>query len=396
MSTPEEMSEPMASPDDQSTHWSHIRLGDIACVLYGKARPKEGGPVPVIGSGGIFGGTMEALVDDETLVIGRKGAAGSVFFCSGHCYPTDTTFYLKWVQDVHVPFIYYTLLHRSLAPDRSVIPSLARADVENYSLLLPPLPEQRAIARALRAVQDAIQARRREVALERERKATLMRHLFTKGTRGEPTKMTEIGEMPESWQVARLGEYCFKPEYGYTTSASLNPIGPRFLRITDIQDNGVDWDTVPFCECNYDDRQPYLLKKGDLVVTRIGATTGKAFLIRDCPEAIFASYLIRIRTMPTLLPTFLNYFFQHELYWKQIDQNKGGKLKGGVNIPILQKLSLALPSLTEQQEIATVLELIDQRAITLQLEVFLLEELFRTLLEELMTGRLSALSLIEG
>ena len=70
------------------------------------------------------------------------------------------------------------------------------------SVLLPPLPEQRAIAHILRAVQAAREARQREVSLERERKAALMAHLFTHGTRGEPTKQTPIGEMPVSWEVA--------------------------------------------------------------------------------------------------------------------------------------------------------------------------------------------------
>ena len=63
-------------------------------------------------------------------------------------------------------------------------------------VLTPPWPEQRAIARVIRAVQDAIQSRRRELELECERKVALMQHLFTHGTRDEPTKVTEIGEMP--------------------------------------------------------------------------------------------------------------------------------------------------------------------------------------------------------
>jgi type I restriction enzyme S subunit len=83
---------------------------------------------------------------------------------------------------------------------------LSTSTLANLEIMLPPLAEQRAIARVLRAAQDAIAARRREVTLERERKAALMQRLFTHGVRGEPTKQTEIGEIPESWQVVRLGE----------------------------------------------------------------------------------------------------------------------------------------------------------------------------------------------
>ena len=76
---------------------------------------------------------------------------------------------------------------------------------------LPPLPEQRAIAYVLRAVQAAREARQREVNLERERKATLMAHLFTHGTRGEPTKLTPMGEIPKSWGVDNDRRYSGVP-----------------------------------------------------------------------------------------------------------------------------------------------------------------------------------------
>ena len=85
-------------------------------------------------------------------------------------------------------------------------PRTSWSSISAFQFLLPPLPEQRAIARALRAVQAAREARLREIALERERKAALMEHLFTHGTRGEPTKMTEIGEMPEGWKTPKLAD----------------------------------------------------------------------------------------------------------------------------------------------------------------------------------------------
>jgi len=294
---------------------------------------------------------------------------------------------LTWKEEVHVPFIYNFLLFKGIAPDRSVIPSLQRGDVESIVIPLPPLPEQRAIARVLRGVQAAREARQREVVLERERKAALMAHLFTHGTRGEPTKQTPIGEMPVGWEAAKLGQYSHKPEYGLTTSAVTELVGPRFLRITDIQDDGVNWKTVPYCECDVNSYSRYSLKPGDIVIARIGATTGKAYLIAECPDAVFASYLIRVRAQKRLLPPFLGYFLQTGSYWQQIDQSKGGRLKGGVNIPILQDLDLPLPSLSEQQEIADILRACDTKIAALERESALLDELFRGLLEELMTGR---------
>lgn len=113
-------------------------------------------------------------------------------------------------------FLYYYLLTEGVT-DRvdglqkgATYPAISDSDLFNQTILLPPIPEQRAIARALRAVQGAREARMREVALEREHKAALMEHLFTHGTRGEATKQTEIGEMPESWDAIQLESVCIK------------------------------------------------------------------------------------------------------------------------------------------------------------------------------------------
>ncbi|MDD9973556.1 MAG: restriction endonuclease subunit S [Candidatus Poribacteria bacterium] len=265
-----------------------------------------------------------------------------------------------------------------------------------FTFALPPLPEQRAIAHVLQTIQDTKFTRQREIALERERKAALMDELFLHGTRGESRKQTEIGEIPESWEVVRLGDYCYKPDYGYTESANDSPVGPKFLRITDIQNDAVNWENVPYCICSEEIKEKYLLKTGDIVIARIGATTGKAYIIDDCPEAIFASYLIRVRTKDNLLPIFLAQYFRTNNYWRQIDQSKGGRLKGGVNIPILSHLVLPLPHLSEQQRIAEILQACDTKITALEKEVEHLDELFHAMLDELMTGQRSAVPLIEN
>lgn len=278
----------------------------------------------------------------------------------------------------------------------TTIKGIARLDLHALPLSIPPLPEQQAIVQALRAVQEAREARRQEAALERERKAALMDYLFTQGTHGEPRQQTEIGKIPQSWRAVKLGAHCHKPQYGFTASSTDEPIGPQFLRITDIQEDKVDWGSVPYCVCKDKLKQSYILESGDIVIARIGATTGKTYLVKECPEAIYASYLIRIRAKKDLLPEILFFFSQTENYWNQINQKKGGRLKGGVNIPILQNLIMPLPPISEQKVIAEVLDLCDAKVTALEKEAELLEELFRAMLEELMAGRLSALPLVEA
>lgn len=267
--------------------------------------------------------------------------------------------------------------------------------LKQFEFLLPSLSEQRAIAKVLNGIQGAKETRQTELRLERERKNALLDFLFTYGTRNENLRQTEIGEIPKNWEVIKLGRHCKKPEYGYTASATNVNTDVKFLRITDVQNGNVNWQTVPFCECSETNIRKYLLESHDLVFARIGATTGKSFLIRNCPKTVFASYLIRVRTKDSLSPDYLNYFCQTDSYWRQVNQVKGGKLKGGVNIPTLQNLKLPLPSLKEQVEIAKVLEACDKKLSALEDEINLLNEFFKAMLEMLMSGELSSLNLAE-
>src|ERR1035437_6332158 len=102
--------------------------------------------------------------------------------------------------------------------------------------------------------------------------------------------------MKTNWQTKTLGEVS-QVNYGYTESATLKKIGPKFLRITDLQNGSVSWDEVPYCVCSKDDLRKYLLRSGDIVFARTGATTGKSYQVIDPPEAVFASYLIRLRIL---------------------------------------------------------------------------------------------------
>ncbi|NLW46991.1 MAG: type I restriction endonuclease subunit S, partial [Firmicutes bacterium] len=77
--------------------------------------------------------------------------------------------------------------------------------------------------------------------------------------------------------IAILNDISKKIDYGLTTSSTTDDIGPKFLRITDIQDDNVNWDTVPFCKCSNEENSKYALDIGDIVFARTGATTGKSF-----------------------------------------------------------------------------------------------------------------------
>jgi Type I restriction modification DNA specificity domain len=161
--------------------------------------------------------------------------------------------------------------------------------------------------------------------------------------------------IPGAWQTASLGELADDISYGFTASATNKPVGPRMLRITDIQNGKVDWTADPYCGEGTNETD--LLKVGDLVIARTGATTGKSFLIRALPgRAIFASYLIRVRASKAVEPEYLYSYLQSADYWSQIQTVAKGTAQPGANASILSRLSVPLAPVREQRRIVTRLD----------------------------------------
>jgi len=162
--------------------------------------------------------------------------------------------------------------------------------------------------------------------------------------------------MTPKWEARPLREVS-AISYGYTESASDQRVGPKFLRITDIQNDHVEWETVPYCPIASTEMDKYRLSNGDIVFARTGATTGKSFLVENPPDAVFASYLIRLRLQNgKLLPKFVWLFFQTDAYWKTVEEGSTGSAQGGFNATKLGNLSIPIPPIPEQRRITGVLD----------------------------------------
>jgi type I restriction enzyme S subunit len=168
--------------------------------------------------------------------------------------------------------------------------------------------------------------------------------------------------MVSEWAVCRLADVCDSIDYGYTASAKQEPCGPKFLRITDIVSGNIDWDSVPYCSIEESQHRKFLLHHGDIVVARTGATTGYSAYITDPPDAVFASYLVRLRIGPKADARFIAYFLRSEGFWDYVRGVLGDKsAQPNASAKTLTQATLSLPPVEEQRAIAHILGSLDDK-----------------------------------
>ncbi len=283
---------------------------------------------------------------------------------------------------------------------RSAQGNISPSSIAEISIPLPPLPEQRAITHVLQTIQEAKAARQRELALERERKAALMDHLFSHGTKGEPRKQTEIGEIPESWEVIRLGEVLKSTQYGLSAKANLKRQGYPLLRMNNLVDGLVDTSDLKHIQLDKKELEKFKLNKSDVLFNRTNSfeLVGKTGLFDKEGDYVFASYLIRLATDAQRLNSyFLSFYFNWEVIQTELKRlSFRGAGQSNINASKLKMFKIRLPSLLEQRQIAQVLCAFDDRIAALEGEAARLDELFHAMLDELMTGQRSAVPLIDA
>ena len=160
-------------------------------------------------------------------------------------------------------------------------------------------------------------------------------------------------EIPSSWEWTTINDISKSILYGVSESAKTNG-KYRLLRITDIQNNSVQWDSVPYTDFDENKAKSYLLSDGDILFARTGATVGKSYLVQGLTEeAIYASYLIRVQTYDAVLPQYLKFYFESGYYWEQIEQGSVGVGQPNVNGTILGNLYVPIPPIHEQFRIVS-------------------------------------------
>ena len=268
------------------------------------------------------------------------------------------------------------------------LPSITATRVKNAKIPLPPLPEQRAIAHVLQTIQEAKAARQRELALERERKAALMDYLFSYGTKSEPRKETEIGEIPESWELVELKEIANlrRENVNPQDSLSLSYVGLEHIDSGESQ-----------LKCWGDASEVKSAKShfycNDVLYGKLRAYLDKVVVAEM--EGICSTDILVITANSETLPRFLVYLLHTQALISHAVATSTGVNHPRTSWSSLGKFTFALPPLPEQAEIAEILQAFDTKITALEQEAERLDELFHAMLDELMTGQRSAVSLID-
>jgi len=308
----------------------------------------------------------------------------------------DGTKILRANEEILYPLFFYYALQSLQIPNKGY--NRHYKYLRQLSLTLPTSKaEQRGIAHALRLVQTVKQARQRELTLERERKAALMEHLFRYGTRREPTKQTEIGAIPESWEVRRLDGV-----------AKLLSGGTPSRRRADWWKGAIPWASpkdmkkVVLADTLEHLSEEAVKARSRLVPAQtIFVVVRGMILAKDLPIALAYVPMAFNQDMKAVLPhsEHSSRFLLYALIWRkdelarQIGTSAHGTRR--LSTSALESLQVPVPSPSEQKEIASLLYASESKIDAVERELPLREELYRAMLEQLMTGRLPAMPLIE-
>jgi type I restriction enzyme, S subunit len=204
-------------------------------------------------------------------------------------------------------------------------------------------------------------------------------------------KQTELGVLPEDWEIAPLGELLRRnPSYGINAPAiPFDFRFPTYLRITDITEDGRFAEATK-ASVDHRSSAAYLLERGDLVFARTGASVGKSYLYNpDDGHLVFAGFLIRLSPDPErLVPAFLKFFVQSRPYWNWVKINSMRSGQPGINGREYASLPIPIPpTKAEQEAIAEVLSDADALIESLEQLVAKKRQAKQGAVQELLTGK---------
>lgn len=237
---------------------------------------------------------------------------------------------------------------------------------------IPHIDKQREIVKEYNTIQNRIALNQQLIQKLEETAQAIYKEWFVEGIENNSEKI-KLNELVQT-------------QYGYTETASSEVIGPKFLRITDIAQNHIDWSNVPYCKISDSDFKKYRLKPGDIVVARTGATAGYGKrLHKYFPDCVFASFLVRLIPNDIKWNLYLGLIVDNQNYRDFILSNAEGSAQPQANATLLTSYEIDKPDESKILEFNRIVEPIFDLIESYQLQNQKLTELKELLLSKLAT-----------
>jgi type I restriction enzyme S subunit len=291
----------------------------------------------------------------------------------------------------------------------ATLPNLNTSILSALPFLVPPSRDQRAIAQMLGTLDDKIELNRRMnetleamaraifkswfVDFDPVRAKTEGRQPFgmdaaTAALFPDSFQDFPLGKIPNAWKIDEIKSQAKSIQYGLTRSSAPDPVGPRFLRITDIQGGRVNWGQVPFCPVSAEEKQKYRICRGDILIARTGASTGENIYIIDTPDAVFASYLVRIQFADLSLARVVGEYMRTATYFDYVAGAIGGSAQPNASAQVLASAAFAFPPACVAKRFAELVERFDRQRVENFRQIETLTSIRDALLPKLISGEI--------
>ncbi len=304
----------------------------------------------------------------------------------------DGTKLLKPKDDINPLYFYFHLLCLDI-PSRGY--SRHYRLLKEKAISLPPLLEQKKIAAVLLKIQRAIESQEKIIQSLRDLKKSTMQHVFTRGLRGEKTKMTKIGEIPESWEVAQIsGISKERPRNGIFIKDPVWGSGLRYLNVADVYKRlVVDADRLKTVRCSHDAGKSFLLDTGDILFVRSSLKKEGIGMccvyMEEKTDTLFDCHLIRIRLKQSRMnPIYFASYWASATGQNELIRRSKTTTMTTINQKSLAEALIPIPVKEEQEKIAEIYKNMQEKIDIHESKRDAFHDLFRTILNKLMTGKI--------
>ncbi len=380
--------------------WDVVKLQDYIKLTSGKFNPKknlqdeknDSFTYPVYGGNGITGFFTDYLVSNPTIIIGRVGEyCGSVHLEKTSIWITDNAIYTKEISpEFNIDFLYETFGFIGLEnlAERTGQPKITQEPIYNLKIPFPPLKEQEKIADILSTTDDKIDAIALQIQKAETLKKGLLQKLLSEGIGHSKFKDSELGRIPEGWEVVKLGEVSkIKDGTHFSPKSKTGP--SKYVTSKNIKFGYFDETTITYIsqEEHNEIYKRCPVRKGQILLTKDGAKTGNACLNPlDEPFSLLSSVAVIDGKQNFLDNRYLLQWFLSSLGQKSLKGSMSGQAITRLTLTKISAHKIILPPLSEQKQIANILSSADKKLDVLKIKNNKYFILKKGLMQKLLTG----------